>query len=120
MSCNIIGHMINFDYLVADVKPFFVIWYIALADVIANVYCGRSYCQYLWQIVLPYQCGGCYYHLYLIFTFFSKVADVIAFMYVEDGKTTCYLQIILADAVAMVADGIATQNGSSLWQMLKP
>ena len=47
----------------ADVKPFYIICYIALADVIAKVYCGRSYCQNLWQMLLPYQCGGCYYHL---------------------------------------------------------
>ena len=68
MSCNIIGHVINFDYLMTDVKPFYVIKYIALADVTAKVYCVRSYCQYLWQMLLPYQCGGYYYHLYLLFT----------------------------------------------------
>ena len=36
---------------------------------------------------------------------------LIAFMCVENGKTTCYLQIILADIVAMVAGGITTQSG---------
>ena len=37
------------------------------------------------------------------------MADVIAFMYVVDGKTIGYLYVMLADVIAMVADGIATQ-----------
>ena len=37
MSCNIIGHMINFGYLMADVKPKYVVSYIALADVIISL-----------------------------------------------------------------------------------
>ena len=56
----------------------------------------------VWWMLLP--------PVFVIY-FISKVADVIAFMCVEDGKTTCYLQIILADVVAMVADGITTQGG---------
>ena len=53
MSCNIIGHMINFGYLMADVKPnmLFVILYwqmllqrFTVADLIAKTY-GRCYCH---------------------------------------------------------------------------
>ena len=53
MSCNIIGHMINYGYLMADVKPNMLFCYIALADVlprftvaglIAKTY-GRCYCH---------------------------------------------------------------------------
>ena len=67
--------------------------------------------------------------LVIVIYFISKVADVIAFMCVEDGKTTCYLQadyigrccchggrgnkhpgwvISMADVKAIVADGITT------------
>ena len=55
-----------------------------------------------WWMLIP---------LEFVIYFIRKVADVIAFMCVEDGKTTCNLQIILADVVAMVADGITTQSG---------
>ena len=53
MSCNIIGHMIHFDHLMADVKPFLLFnilhWQMLLpkftvADLIANTY-GRCYCH---------------------------------------------------------------------------
>ena len=56
----------------------------------------------VWWMSLP---------LVFVIYFINKVADVIAFMSVGDGKTTCYLQIILADVVPMVADGITTQGG---------
>ena len=56
----------------------------------------------VWWMLLP---------LVFVIYFISKVANVIAFMCVEDGKTTCYLQITLADVVAMVADGITAQGG---------
>ena len=46
--------------------------------------------------------------LYVVISLLSKVADVIAFMYVVDGKTTRYLYMMLADVKAMVVDGIAT------------
>ena len=49
--------------------------------------------------------------LLIIICFISKVADVLAYMCVVDGKTTRYLQIILADVIAMVEDGITTQGG---------
>ena len=85
------------------------------------VYCiGRCHCQsLLWQILLPILMAdvvamSVWWMLLppvFVIYFISKVADVIAFMCVEDGKTTCYLQIILADVVAMVADGITTQGG---------
>ena len=39
------------------------------------------------------------------------MADDIAFVYVVDGKTTIYLIMMLADVIAMVADGMATQGG---------
>ena len=84
------------------------------------VYCiGRCYCQsLLWQILLPTLMADViaisvwWKLLPLVFViyFITKVADVIAFKCVEDGKTTCYLQIILADVIAMVADGITNQG----------
>ena len=46
-----------------------------------------------------------------VISLFCKVPYVIAFMYVVDGKTTRYLYVMLADVIAMVADGIATQGG---------
>ena len=49
--------------------------------------------------------------LYVVISLFCKVAGVIVFMYVVDGKTTRYLYVMLADVIAMVADGIATQGG---------
>ena len=72
-----------------------------VADLIAYTY-GRCYCHI--SVVDVITTCNCY-------LLFSMVADVIAFMCVEDGKNTCYLQIILADVVAMVADGITTQGG---------
>ena len=53
MPCNLIGHIINSINLMADVKPFFVIYYIALADIIAKLTVavllakpyGRCYCH---------------------------------------------------------------------------
>ena len=39
------------------------------------------------------------------------MADVIASMYVVDEKTTKYLYMMLADVIAMVADGMTTQGG---------
>ena len=42
------------------------------------------------------------------------MADVLAFMCAVDGKTTRYLQIILADVIAMVVDGITTRVGNLL------
>ena len=41
--------------------------------------------------------------LIIVICLFCKVADVIAFVYVVDGKTTNYLIMILADVIAMVA-----------------
>ena len=52
--------------------------------------------------------------LIIVICLFCKVADVIAFAYVVDGKTTNYLIMILADIIAMVADGMATQGGLHL------
>ena len=49
--------------------------------------------------------------LFIIICLFCKVADVIAFVCVVDGKTTIYLVMLLADVIAMVADGMATQGG---------
>ena len=43
---------------------------ITLADVIANLYYGRSYCLIF--------CGGCCYHFFVTNSLFCKVADVIA------------------------------------------
>ena len=67
-----------------------------MADVVAIL---------LWYMLLP---------LCVVIRLFCKVADVIAFMYVVDGKTTRYLYVILADVIAMVADGITTQGGLNL------
>ena len=64
-----------------------------MADVIAIL---------VWWMLLPPMIFIC---------FISKVANVLAFMCVVDGKTTKYLQIILGDVIAMVADGITTQGG---------
>ena len=58
-----------------------------MADVIAIL---------AWWMLLP---------LVIIICFISKVADVLAFICVVDRKTTRYLQIMLADVLAMVADG---------------
>ena len=49
--------------------------------------------------------------LLIVICLFSKVADVIAFMCVVDGKTIKYLYIMLADVIAMVVDGMTTQGG---------
>ena len=49
--------------------------------------------------------------LFIVICLFVKVADDIAFVYVVDGKTTIYLIMMLADVIAMVADGMATQGG---------
>ena len=46
----------------------------------------------------------------IVICLFSNLADVLAFMCVVDGKNTKYLQIILADVIAMVVDGITTQG----------
>ena len=64
-----------------------------MADVIAIL---------VWWMLLP---------LLIVICFISKVADVRAFMCVVDGKTTIYLQIMLADVIAMVVDGMTTQGG---------
>ena len=64
-----------------------------MADVIAIL---------VWWMVLP---------LLIVICLFSKVADVIAFMCVVDGKTTRYLYNVLADVIAMVVDGMTTQGG---------
>ena len=66
---------------------------------------------FLWQILLPCCCGRCCYPLIIVICLFCKAADAIAFVYVVDGKTTNYLIVILADVIAMVADGMATQGG---------
>ena len=93
-----------------DVKPFLLfsilhwqmllpslLWQILLPICMADVIVIS-----VWWMLLP---------LVFVIYFISKVADVIAFMCVVDGKTTCYLQIILADIVAKVADRITTQGG---------
>ena len=49
--------------------------------------------------------------LLIVICLHSKVADVIAFMCVVDGKTTRYLYIVLADVIVMGVDGMTTQGG---------
>ena len=133
----------------ADVKPFLV-FVLSLADVIAKVFCGRSYCQDYGICYCHYiDYGRCYCHdgvldvittciilicLYCIGRFYCQffgrsychvvVADVITTFYcnlpiLQGGR--CYslcicgrwrnhncLIMILADVIAMVADGITT------------
>ena len=83
--------------------PLVLFWYvyIALADVIANFY-GRSYCHVVVvDVVTTYYCylpilqGGRCYCLCIC----------------GRWKNHNYLIMILADVIAMVADGMATQDG---------
>ena len=50
---------------------------------------------------------------YLLLAFNSKVADVIAIL-CGRWKTTSYVFVLLADGIAMVADGITTKGGCYL------
>ena len=64
-----------------------------MADVIAML---------VWWMLLP---------LLIVICFICKVAGVLPCICVVDGKTTRYLQMILAGVIAMVADAIITLGG---------
>ena len=55
---------------------------ITLADVIANLYCGRSYCLIF--------CGGCCYHFFLLIAYFVRWQMLLA-LYVVDGKPQMFI-----------------------------
>ena len=54
MPYNLIGHIINSIILMADVKPFFVIYCIALVDDVAKLTVADLIVKTLWQMLLPY------------------------------------------------------------------
>ena len=107
--------------------------YIALANVIANFY-GRSYCHVVVvDAVTTYYCylpnlqgGRCYCQFYGRSYCHVVVVDAVTTYYcylpnLQGGRCYClcicgrwknhnYLVMILADIIAMVADGIATQD----------
>ena len=72
---------------------------IILADVIANPYCGRSYCHLF--------CGRRCTTFILVAISLSLKWQMLLPIFVEDGKPH-FIVILLADVIAMVADGMAT------------
>ena len=62
--------------------PLVLLWYVntALADVITNFCCGRLYFHIVVVDVVT---------IFIVTCLFYKVADVIALLYVVDGKPQC-------------------------------